>query len=181
MKAMVSLRCPAGPFCSDTPAKVIPDSAILRTGRPWFIPPFAPQWTMQTVLAIRMSRLGHCIGAKFANRYFDAMTLGVMPSPSPYNPTNGLLDAFDGAMIIGDWIPLPSDGKIIASTPTGDIDLSGQLDPAPAIIEHFSNYATMKMGDIVGLCTFMPFPDPPLDTHWEGTLNDTTVLSFNIK
>jgi hypothetical protein len=181
MKALVSLRTPDETFSTDTAVAVVPDSAILRTGRPWFIPPFAPQWTMQTVLALRICRLGHCIGAKYATRYFDAVSLAVMPTPSPANPSNGLLGAFDGALIIGDWMPLPADGRLNIVTPTGSIELGAQTDLAPAIIEHFSEYATMKMGDIIGLCHFLPLENPAIDTHWEGSINGTTLLSFNIK
>ncbi len=181
MKAIVSMRRPDVAFGPETPATVVPDSAILRTGRPWFIPPFAPNWTLETVLSLRISRLGHCIGRKYAHRYFDAVSLGVMPRPLPHDRANGLLDAFDGAMITGDWIPLPPDGTIDVFTPCGTISLGTQLETAPEIIERFSEYATMKMGDIIGLCTFMPIPDPTVDTHWEGGINGQTLLSFNIK
>ncbi len=181
MKAVVSMRRPDAHFDSATPVTVVPDSAILRTGRPWFIPPFAPEWRLETVLALRISRLGHCIGAKFAGRYFDAITIGVMPRPVPHDTANGLLDAFDGAFITGDWMPLPADRNIEVSTPTTNVSLGPQLDLAPAIIERFSEFATMKMGDIIGLCTFAPMDNPPLDTHWEGGINGTTLLSFNIK
>ena len=165
MKAVVSMRRPDAHFDSATSVTVVPDSAILRTGRPWFIPPFAPD----------------CIGAKFADRYFDAITIGVMPRPVPHDTANGLLDAFDGAFITGDWMPLPADRNIEVSTPTTNVSLGPQLDLAPAIIERFSEFATMKMGDIIGLCTFAPMDNPPLDTHWEGGINGTTLLSFNIK
>lgn len=181
MKAVVSMRRPDAPFDSATPVTVVPDSAILRTGRPWFIPPFASGWRLETVLALRISRLGHCIGAKFAARYFDAITIGVMPRPVPHDHANGLLDAFDGAFIIGDWMPLPADGNIEVSTPAGNITLGRQLDLAPAIIERVSEFATLKMGDIIGLCIFSPMDNPSLDTHWEGGINGATLLSFNIK
>ena len=133
MKAVVSMRRPDAHFDSATSVTVVPDSAILRTGRPWFIPPFAPEWRLETVLALRISRLGHCIGAKFADRYFDAITIGVMPRPVPHDTANGLLDAFDGAFITGDWMPLPADRNIEVSTPTTNVSLGPQLDLAPAV------------------------------------------------
>lgn len=181
MKAMVCMRHPDVTFGPETPVTVVPDSAILRTGRPWFIPPFATRWTLQTVLALRMSRLGHCIGAKFAHRYFDAVTLGVMPRPYPHDPSNGMLDAFDGALIIGDWMPLPEDGALEAFTPSGAIDLGSQPEEARDIIARLSTFATMKTGDVVGVCTFLPIENPSIDSHWEGGINDKVLLSFNIK
>ncbi|WP_295727738.1 hypothetical protein [uncultured Muribaculum sp.] len=181
MKAMVGMRRPDVPFGPETPVTVVPDSAILRTGRPWFIPPFATRWTLETVLALRISRLGHCIGAKFAHRYFDAVTLGVMPRPYPHDPSNGMLDAFDGALIIGDWMPLTDDGTIVAFTPTGTMDLGPQIEGARDMIAHLSSFATMKTGDVVGICTFLPVADPSIDLRWEGGINGKRLLSFNVK
>lgn len=182
MKAMLLMRRPDEPFSPATPVMVVPDSALLRTGRPWFIPPFAPSWTLWTVLLLRMSRLGHCIPAKFAHRYYDAVTLGVMPRPDVADTANGMLAAFDGALLLGDWLPLPADGAIEASTPTGAVSLGSQLvDVAPAAIACLSEYATIKTGDIVGLTTFLPIADPPLNTHWQGGINGSRLLTFNVK
>lgn len=181
MKAMISLRGHDTEFTPQSPVVVLPDSAVLRNGRPWFIPPFATDWTFQTVLLLRVSRLGHCIGKKFATRYFDAVSLGVMPRPEPFDPANGLLNAFDGALIAGEWLPLPDDGRIVAETTGGTVDLSEALLAAPDIIALYSSYASFKMGDVVGVCTFAPMVNPPLDTRWEGSINGTPLLSFAIK
>lgn len=181
MKAVVSMRRPDAHFDSATSVTVVPDSAILRTGRPWFIPPLRSR--MET---------GDCAGtAHIAPRplYRSEICRPVFrrhhnrcnAAAVPHDTANGLLDAFDGAFITGDWMPLPADKNIEVSTPTANVSLGPQLDLAPAIIERFSEFATMKMGDIIGLCTFAPMDNPPLDTHWEGGINGTTLLSFNIK
>lgn len=182
MKAMLLMRPPGEPLRQDTPVVVVPDSALLRTGRPWFVPPFAPRWTLWTVLLLRMSRLGRYIPAKFADRYYDAMTLGVMPRPTPRDPANGMLDAFDGALLLGDWTALPADGFVAAYTPAGTASLGEELAAtAPEAVAHLSEYATIKTGDIVGLTTFLPLADPTINTHWEGGINGDKLLSFNVK
>ena len=54
-----------------------PDSAILKDGKPFFIPDFSKEIHYETELVVRINRLGKNIAPRFANRYYDAVTVGI--------------------------------------------------------------------------------------------------------
>ena len=54
-----------------------PDSAILKGGKPFFIPDFAERFDYEAELVVRISKLGKNIAPRFAHRYYDAVTVGV--------------------------------------------------------------------------------------------------------
>ncbi|KAA6306668.1 Ureidoglycolate lyase, partial [termite gut metagenome] len=54
-----------------------PDSAILKDGKPFFIPDFSNEIHYETELVVRISRLGKHIAQRFAHRYYDAITVGI--------------------------------------------------------------------------------------------------------
>ena len=54
-----------------------PDSAILRTGKPFFVPDFAERFDYEAELVVRISRLGKDVSERFAHRYYDAVTVGI--------------------------------------------------------------------------------------------------------
>lgn len=54
-----------------------PDSAILKDGKPFFIPDFSNEVHYETELVVRINRLGKNISPRFASRYYDALTVGI--------------------------------------------------------------------------------------------------------
>lgn len=54
-----------------------PDSAILKDGKPFFIPDFSNEVHYETELVVRINRLGKNIAPRFAHRYYDALTVGI--------------------------------------------------------------------------------------------------------
>ncbi len=54
-----------------------PDSAILRGGKPFFVPDFAQRFDYEAELVVRISRLGKDVSERFAHRYYDAVTVGI--------------------------------------------------------------------------------------------------------
>ena len=169
--------------------QIIPDSAVLANRRPFFVPDFDDKWAYTPAVAFRISRLGKTIGARFASRYFDAMTLAVRTIPLSLTErlhseglACGLECAFDGALLIGDWIPLPDpyatiDGAIGNCTFTCSLD-SLHIDAA---IHSVSQYIMLKMGDII-IPASIPHTQPlVVNDRLTGTLNGTECLSFKVK
>ena len=54
-----------------------PDSALLKDGKPFFIPDFTKQCDYEAELVVRICRLGKNIAPRFAYRYYDAVTVGI--------------------------------------------------------------------------------------------------------
>ena len=62
-----------------------PDSAILKDSKPFFIPDFSNEIHYETELVVRINRLGKNIAPRFANRYYDAVTVGIDLLPVTFN------------------------------------------------------------------------------------------------
>ena len=54
-----------------------PDSAILKDGKPFFVPDFSAEVHYETEVVVRICRLGKNIAPRFAHRYYDAVTVGI--------------------------------------------------------------------------------------------------------
>lgn len=168
--------------------ELIPDSAIVKDGKPFFIPGMVPdsQWVYWIGVAFRSARLGKGIQPEFAMRYVDAATLCVMPRPvSDGNRHADVLDScFDGAAIIGSWIPLeqlPADGQWQCDCSTGLNTCLAPLDTLPAFLSHISLWASTKIGDIFVTSRTIAASALAEDTLFEGALSGNPCLSFRIK
>ena len=53
------------------------DSALLKDGKPFFVPDFMGRIDHEAEVVVRICRLGKSIPERFAHRYYDAVTLGV--------------------------------------------------------------------------------------------------------
>ena len=54
-----------------------PDTALLKDGKPFFLPDFSDEIHYETELVIKINRLGKNIAEKFAHRYYDDITIGI--------------------------------------------------------------------------------------------------------
>ena len=98
------------------------DSALLKNGKPFFIPDDLGRIEYEGELVVRICRLGKSIPVRFAHRYYDALTVGVdftarelqaklRAKGLPWELSKG----FDGSAAIGEWIPkekLPEPGRL---------------------------------------------------------------------
>lgn len=91
----------------------LPDTALLKNGKPFFIPDFAHPCTMQGHLVVKICRLGRSISERFAHRYYDAISVGVtftaenlLNELKSQNFPWDLAVGFDGAVAIGKLINL---------------------------------------------------------------------------
>lgn len=169
--------------------QIIPDSAILANRRPFFVPDFDDKWAYSPAVAFRVSRLGKTIGARFASRYFDAMTLAVRTIPLSLAErlrskalSCGLECAFDGALLIGDWLPLP-DPSVNIDGSIGKFTFSFSLHSLhiDAAIHAVSQYLTLKMGDII-IPASIPHTQPlVVNDRLNGMLNGNECLIFKVK
>ena len=174
-----------------------PESALLREGKPFFIPDFANQFEYETEIVVRINRLGKSISQRYAHRYYNEITVGIdftardlqrdlRSKGLPWDLCKG----FDGSAAVGKWIPvskltstvdnlhfhLDIDGKTVQQGWTGDM-----MHSIDKIISFVSTYFTLKTGDII-------FTGPPAgvgpiseNQHLEAYLEDIKVLEFNIK
>ncbi|MDE6378819.1 MAG: hypothetical protein K2K72_08755 [Duncaniella sp.] len=96
-----------------------PDSALLPDGRPMFYPDFGSSWQAEFYTAVRISRLGKGIAPRFASRYYDALTLAMVISPSELSDSSELSELSDSSHLsnsshLSDSSPLPYPGWLNA-------------------------------------------------------------------
>ena len=140
-------------------AYLMADSSILYSGRPFFLPDFASAFVAMPTIIVRMSRLGKCVAAKFAHRYWDAFTAGftLRSVDGDDNRLNGLAQAFDGAAIVGDWVlcsTVDDPLHAVVETRVGEelvsahclADMRHSLDE---LIAACSTRCSIKMGDLL--------------------------------
>jgi len=135
------------------------DSSILYSGRPFFLPDFAQHYVATPTIIVRMGRLGKCIAPKFAHRYWDAFTAGftVHAQHSDDDRLVALDRAFDGAAIVGDWVPVsdfddPREVSVDVRLDDASLsrhtiaDMRSSLDDLLAAV---STRCSIKMGDLI--------------------------------
>ena len=172
------------------------DSSLLKDGKPFFVPDDMGRIDYETEIVVRICRLGKAIPARFAHRYYDAVTLGIdftardvqkrmRPQGLPWLLSKG----FDGSAAIGDWVEvckfkdvqqlnfhLDINGKTVQTGYTGDM-----LFSIDELIEYISTYFTLKSGDIIFTGTPVGVGPVAIDDHLTGFIEERKVLEFNCK
>lgn len=173
----------------------IPDSCMIRSGKPFFIPEFDDEFRPYISLAVRINRLGKCVASKFADRYWNEITLGVSirgEKTLAELRKNGLpwseALVFDRSLIIGDFVSrddFREEGGFIAEYGDNqliidDSMLEADIDEAITIV---SRNNTIKQGDII-LTGLLPMPSALKATsRITGRTNNSgqLILTTNIR
>ena len=167
------------------------DSALLRTGKPFFVPDWTAQVDYEAELVIRICRLGKGIPVRFAHRYYDAMTVGIdftardlqreaRQKGLPWTVCKG----FDGSAVLGDWVPkeelppvqglhfrLDRNGQTVQQGHTADM-----LYGVDELIAYLSRFFTLRTGDLLYTGTPPGVGPVQIGDHLEGWLEGRKVL-----
>ena len=175
-----------------------PDSALLKDGKPFYLPDFAERFEYEGELVVRICRLGKDISEKFASRYYDAVTVGVdmtardlqarlRAAGQPWE----LAKAFDNSAIIGDFIPVAELETPLSEGIDFRLDLNGETvqrgnsremtHSIDRIIAYASRYFTLKMGDLIFTGTPAGVGAVKINDRLQGYLADREVLDFSIR
>lgn len=173
-----------------------PDSALLKNGKPFFIPDYESRTTFTFEPVFRLCRLGKAIPEQFAYRYYDAVTVGVnftaidleaqlSKAGRPWEMSN----LFDGSAVIGDFTEKSTVFPVenlhlrldVDGTTVQEYDTTGMRFSPDHLLSLLGRYSTLKMGDLL----YMGSPFEPVEAHpdmWlEGYLNGKKLLSFHTR
>lgn len=141
-----------------------PDSAILKSNQPFFLPNFANEFHHEIEVLVKINKIGKNIEERFANRYYDEVGIGIdftardlqdnlKKMGQPWEKAK----AFDGSALISDFVPktryenlqnlnfcLKINGEVSQIGNTSDMIFS--ID---AIIAYVSKFFTLKIGDVI--------------------------------
>lgn len=185
MKVLVFDRCSTGDFSENTGAEMIPDSAIIKDGKPFFIPASAPGWRYFCGVAVRVCRLGKNVSEKFAPRYIDAYAPCVTTVPDGISGFNALNRCHEGGVIIGEWqSPEECGDRFDFLTSAGD-SVSVGIDQAMAasMVSLIGHRGVLKIGDIIVMNEDFLAADLPVDTRISAVAGTDGVdlLGFSVK
>ena len=174
-----------------------PDSAILKDGKPFFVPDFSNEVHYETEVVVRICRLGKNIAPRFAHRYYDAVTVGIDFTARDLqrkfreagNPRE-LCKGFDNSAAIGTFISpeqaggdlqkldfhLDIDGKEVQRGNTADM-----LFKIDDIIAYVSRFMTLKIGDLLFTGTPAGVGPIGIGQHLQGYLGEEKLLDFYIR
>ena len=172
------------------------DSALLKDGKPFFIPDFSQEMHYETELVVRINRLGKRIAERFAHRYYDEITVGIDFTARDLQRKlrqQGLpweiSKAFDNSAAIGTFVSkekfkdmqhipfhLDINGAAVQRGYTGDM-----LFSVDRIVAHVSQFFTLKIGDLIYTGTPEGVGTVQISDHLEGYLGDEKLLDFHIR
>ncbi|HBN03721.1 MAG TPA: 2-hydroxyhepta-2,4-diene-1,7-dioate isomerase [Bacteroidetes bacterium] len=172
-----------------------PDSAVFRQRDAFYIPDWTSDVHYELEVVVRINRLGKNIEAKFAPKYFAEFTVGIDFTARDVQSAlkaKGLpwekAKAFDQSAVLGDFLSvddfdlnnlhfqLKKNGQVVQ-----DGDTSLMLHNISQLIEHSSQYFTLKIGDL--LFTGTPEgvgPVAPGDLL-EGFIEGKKVLNVKVR
>ena len=173
-----------------------PDSAILKDGKPFFIPDFSNEVHYETELVVRINRLGKNISPRFASRYYDALTVGIDFTARDLQRklrSQGLpweiSKAFDNSAVTGTFMPLEQLGKV--DNLSFHLDINGQkvqegntgdmLFSVDKIVAYVSRFFTLKIGDLIYTGTPVGVGPVHIDDHLQGYIGQHKLLDFFVR
>jgi len=173
-----------------------PDTALLKSNKPFYIPDFTEELHYETELIIKINRLGKNIASKYAHRYYTEIGLGVdftardlqrrlKAEGKPWE----ISKAFDNSAVIGDFLPVEQLGNV--QDIRFRLDLNGNtvqqghsadmIFPVDELIAYVSRFFTLKIGDIIFTGTPVGVGKVAVSDRLEGYIFDTKMFDFKIK
>jgi len=173
-----------------------PDSALLKDGKPFFIPDFSNEVHYETELVVKICRLGKNISERFAHRYYEEVTVGIdftardlqrniREAGNPWEISKG----FDDSAAIGRFVSLDKfkdiqnlnyhldiDGNKVQQGNTADM-----LFKVDEIIAYISRFFTLKIGDLLFTGTPVGVGPVAVGQHLQGYLEEEKLLDFYIR
>jgi 2-keto-4-pentenoate hydratase/2-oxohepta-3-ene-1,7-dioic acid hydratase in catechol pathway len=174
-----------------------PDSAVLLKKQPFFIPAFSNDVHYEVELLVKINRIGKHIQQKFAYKYYDEIGLGIDFTARDLQKKlkeKGLpwekAKSFDGSAVIGKkWIrksnfenlnnikfSLHKNGEAVQTGVT-----SHMLWKIDELIEHISQYFTLKIGDIIFTGTPQGVGPVSIDDTLTGFIEEDQIFSIQVK
>ena len=173
-----------------------PDTSILLKKQPFFIPDFSNDVHHEVEVLVKINRVGKYIDKAFAYKYYNEIGLGIDFTARDLQSKlkeKGLpwekAKAFDGAAVIGDWIPkkeftdinninfsLKKNDEIVQ---IGNTSL--MLWKIDEIIEYVSKYFTLKIGDIIFTGTPAGVGKVVANDTLKGYIENDEIFSITVK
>jgi 2-keto-4-pentenoate hydratase/2-oxohepta-3-ene-1,7-dioic acid hydratase in catechol pathway len=199
--AAMNYRAP-GATKEDKPAHepvvfIKPDTAVLRDGRPFFLPDFSEEVVFETEVVVKINRLGKNIEERFAHRYYNEVTVGIdftaqdllrryRDEGLPWE----MAKAFDASAVLGTFVPLSEMGQDINGL-SFRLEINGlemqtgstaeMVHSTDALIAYISRFCTLKTGDLIYTGTPAGVAPVKREDHLVAFLEGRPLLDFFVR
>ena len=172
-----------------------PDSAIIKNGKHFYVPDFLGRIDYEAEIVVRINKLGKSIPARFAHRYYDAITVGIdftardwqrelIAAGEPWDMSKG----FDGSAVLGDFRPVERydiNNVDFLLTINDEVVQKGNTSQmyfaVDEIIAYVSRFCTLKTGDLIFTGTPAGAGPVQIGTHLKGYIGEDKVLDFHVR
>ena len=173
-----------------------PDTAILQSRLPFYIPPFSNQIHHEVEVLVRINRIGKYIEEKFAYKYYQEIGLGIDFTARDLQQNlkeRGLpwekAKAFDGSALIGNWYNKNNfsdlnqlNFELVKNSETvQEGNTSQMLWSIDTLINEVSRFFTLKIGDIIFTGTPAGVGPVVENDVLEGYLGSKKAFTLKIK
>lgn len=173
-----------------------PDTALLKDGKPFFLPDFSQEIHYETELVVKINRLGKNIAERFAHRYYDEVSVGIdftARDLQRHQKELGLpweiAKSFDNSAAVGSFISKNEIKDIqninfhlnINQQTVQQGNTRSMIYSVDKIVAYISRFFTLKIGDLIFTGTPAGVGTVSINDHLEGYLEDKKLLDFNIK
>lgn len=173
-----------------------PDTALLSNNAPFYHPDFSSDIHYECELVVRIAKQGKSIDAKFAERYYNQIGLGVdftardlqqqcKEKGHPWEIAKG----FDGSAVLSSKLidvsklnldemnfSLEQNGKVVQLGRSSDMIFS-----INEIIAYISRFITLKTGDLIYTGTPAGVGPIAIGDRLVGKLEGTEMFNFEVK
>jgi 2-keto-4-pentenoate hydratase/2-oxohepta-3-ene-1,7-dioic acid hydratase in catechol pathway len=173
-----------------------PDTALLEGNVPFYYPSFTTNLHYELELVLKINKQGKCINEKFAHRYYNQITVGIDFTARDLQDQlkqEGLpwerAKSFDNSAVVGQFVELNSlvnqnniDFKLHKNNVLVQHGLSANmLFSFDKIIAEISNFITLRTGDLIFTGTPAGVAAVAIGDVLVASIEDTTLLNFEIK
>ena len=173
-----------------------PKSALLQPHTPFYYPEFTNELHYECELVLRIAKNGKYIQEKFANKYYDAVSVGIDFTARDIQTElkqKGLpwekAKAWDNSAVVGKWITVGNlkdkNNVNFAMYKNKELVQQGQsadmLFSFDYIVSYISNFFSINIGDLIFTGTPAGVGEAVVGDELEGFMEDQSLFSLEVK
>jgi len=173
-----------------------PKSALLMAHTPFYYPEFTNELHYECEIVLRISKNGKYIQQKYADNYYDAVTVGIDFTARDLQDDlkkNGLpwekAKAFDNSAVVGNFIPLTPDfnrkninfSLLKNEEKVQEANSSQMIFSIDRIIENITKYFSLNIGDLIFTGTPAGVGECVTGDVLEGFIDNQSLFNVEIK
>ena len=173
-----------------------PKSALLQPHTPFYYPEFTNELHYECELVLRIAKNGKYIQEKFANKYYDAISVGIDFTARDIQDElkkKGLpwerAKAWDNSAVVGKWVPFANikDKNNVSFAMHKNKELVQQGESADMlfhfdyIVSFISNFFSINIGDLIFTGTPAGVGEAVVGDELEGFLEGESLFAMEVK